>query len=235
MEQENRLADASAGEQNTTDVASAAQVRVLVVDDHELFRLGLCQLLADAGFDVVGSAPGGELGIELTLRARPDVVLMDLDMPGMGGLEATRRLAEQAPDVRVLVFTISAEPSDALDAVVAGAAGYVLKTAPMDELVAGIRAVAGGEALVSPGIASLLLRRIRGIEGEPVQEPPAGLSERDVVILRLLADGKDNAEIARLLCLSPKTVKNNLTEILRALRLANRTQAAVYAVRSGLA
>lgn len=235
MDGTTRHATVSAGERADRGAADEARTRVLVVDDHALFRCGLCELLAGGGFEVVGSAPGGELAVELALRHRPDVALMDLDMPGMGGVEATRLLSEKAPDVRVLVLTISAEAGDALDAVFAGASGYVLKSAPMDELFEGIRAVASGEALVSPSIAAFFLRRLRGAEDVSAPEPPPDLTERDLVILRLLAEGKDNAEIASLLCLSPKTVKNNLTGILRALQLANRTQAAVYAVRSGLA
>ena len=157
-------------------------------------------------------------------------------MPAMGGVEATRHIAEVAPLTRVVMLTISDEDSDVTDAILAGACGYLLKDASIQELVSGIRAAARGEALISPHIAAKVLQRIRATSAQPEIEEMirAELSEREIEVLKLIANGKDNAVIAAELHISPKTVKNHISNILMKLQIDNRIEAAVYAVRSGI-
>jgi DNA-binding NarL/FixJ family response regulator len=212
------------------------EVRVVLVDDHELFRGGLRDLLEAQGLMVVGEASTGEDGVGLTGELAPDVVVMDLNMPGISGVDATRQILEQAPLARVLVLTISAEDSDVMDAMMAGACGYLLKDAAVEELVSGVRAAAAGESSISPRIATKVLARLRrdATEREENARTHTGLSEREIEVLRLLAEGKGNAEIAAELFISPKTVKNHIASILMKLQIENRIQAAVYAVRAGI-
>jgi two-component system, NarL family, response regulator LiaR len=214
------------------------KIQVVVVDDHNFFRQGLRDLLAEHELDVVGEAATGEAALKLVEATAPDVVVMDLNMPGIGGVEATRRLTAAAPNTRVLVLTIAAEGGHVIEALMAGACGYLLKNASVEDIVSGIRAAAAGESLISPPIASKLLTRLRADQQEAAEAVPeparADLSEREVEVLRLLAAGKDNAEIAQVLFISPKTVKNHISSILAKLQIENRIQAAVYAVRSGL-
>jgi DNA-binding NarL/FixJ family response regulator len=210
--------------------------RVLLVDDHDLFRAGLRTLLEEQGVDVVGEADTGMEALRLIRELAPEVVVMDLNMPGISGVEATRQIAMIAPLIRVLVLTISDQDEDVMDAIVAGACGYLLKDASIDELMAGIRAASTGGSLVSPSIASKVLQRVRATsasarEAETIRSE---LSEREIQVLRLIANGKDNAQIAAELHISPKTVKNHISNILMKLQIENRIQAAVYAVRSGL-
>ncbi len=210
--------------------------RVLVVDDHDLFRTGLVYLLSEQGVDVVGEAPNGQVALRLVRELAPDVVVMDLKMPGMSGVEATREITAAAPLTRVLVLTVSDESGDVADAVMAGACGYLLKDAPIGQLIEGINAAASGESLISPQIAAKVLGLLRSqlsqAEAEP--RPATELSARELEVLKLLANGKDNHEIARALFISPKTVKNHISNILMKLHIENRIQAALYAVRSGL-
>ena len=212
------------------------ELRVLLVDDHDLFRTGLVSLLTERGLHVVADAPSGESALELVRELAPDVVVMDLNMPGLSGIETTRRITATAPLTRVVVLTISAEDGDVISAVLAGACGYLLKDASIDDLIAGIRAAAAGESLISPQIAAKVLQLLRS-----KSSPPGGgeavrgqLSAREIEVLKLIASGKDNAEIARALFVSPKTVKNHISNILMKLQIENRLQAAVYAVRSGI-
>jgi DNA-binding NarL/FixJ family response regulator len=210
-------------------------LQILLVDDHTLFRTGLRHMLVEHGFDVV-EARNGELAVQLAAKIVPDVVLMDLHMPVMSGVEATRRITGAEPSTRVVMLTVSADHQDVVDAVLAGACGYLLKDAPMEEIVASVRAAASGASWVSPRVAGLLLERVREA-GESPEHGPVGaeLTEREREILRLVAEGKDNTEIAEQLVLSPKTVKNHVSSILAKLQMENRIQAAVYAVRRGLA
>jgi DNA-binding NarL/FixJ family response regulator len=216
--------------------AQPDEVRVVLVDDHELFRGGLRDLLEAQDLTVVGEASNGESGVELSANLAPDVVVMDLNMPGISGVEATRRILEQAPLARVLVLTISAEDGDVMEAMMAGACGYLLKDASVEELVSGVRAAAAGESSISPRIATKVLTRMRQDAGdrEAAARSTTGLSEREIEVLRLLAEGKGNAEIAQELFISPKTVKNHIASILMKLQIENRIQAAVYAVRTGI-
>ena len=212
------------------------EVRVLVVDDHDLFRTGLKTLLEEQGVNVVGEAPNGQTAIRLASELAPDVIIMDLNMPGLTGVETTRKLTGIAPLTRVVVLTISADDDDVMDAVMAGACGYLLKDASIQELIIGIRAAAAGESLISPQIAAKVLRRLRSQSSsvDAAETIRAELSDREIEVLKLIANGKDNAQIARELFISPKTVKNHISNILMKLQIDNRIQAAVYAVRSGI-
>jgi DNA-binding NarL/FixJ family response regulator len=215
---------------------AADGVRVMVVDDHDLFRTGLKNLLEEQGVNVVGEAPNGQTAIRLASDLAPDVIVMDLNMPGLTGVETTRQLAGIAPLTRVVVLTISADDDDVMDAVMAGACGYLLKDSSIQDLIAGIQAAAAGESLISPQIASKVLQRLRAQSSseDAAATIRAELSDREIEVLKLIANGKDNAQIARELFISPKTVKNHISNILMKLQIDNRIQAAVYAVRSGI-
>ena len=213
-----------------------SSTRVLLVDDHQLFRSGIRAQLEEAGVDVVGEAQTGAAALSEIRVTAPDVVVMDLNMPGISGVEAIRQMATFAPRSRVLVLTASDEDADVMDAIMAGACGYLLKDASITELLAGIRAAAEGESLVSPAIAAKVLQRLREKGLEPREEAaPSQLSDREMQVLRLIASGQDNAQIAAELHISPKTVKNHISNILMKLQIENRIQAAVFAVRAGLA
>ena len=212
------------------------ELRVLLVDDHDLFRTGLRTLLEDEGLQVIGEAENGQVALRLVGELAPDVVIMDLNMPGLTGVETTRRITGASPLTRVLVLTISVEDDDVMNAVMAGACGYLLKDSSIHQLIAGIRAAARGESLISPQIAAKLLQRLRAQTTDTGAAATilAELSDRELEVLRLIANGKDNAVIARELFISPKTVKNHISNILMKLQIENRIQAAVYAVRSGI-
>jgi DNA-binding NarL/FixJ family response regulator len=212
------------------------ELRVLLVDDHDLFRTGLRTLLEEQGLNIVGDAENGEVALRLVEELAPDVVVMDLKMPGLTGVETTRKIADMAPLTRVVVLTISVDDDDVTAAVMAGACGYLIKDSKMPELIAGIRAAAEGHSLISPQIASKLLQQVRAhtADASAAETIRAQLSDRELEVLRLIANGKDNADIARELFISPKTVKNHISNILMKLQIENRIQAAVYAVRSGI-
>ncbi len=224
---------------DTAEPASAApkdSLRVLLVDDHDLFRTGLRNLLEEQGVRVVGEASAGAEAVQLVDELTPDVVVMDLNMPGMNGVEATRRISGIAPLTRVIVLTISDLDDDVMEAIFAGACGYLLKDSSIQDLLTGIRAAAVGESLVSPTIASKVLQRIRASATSPqaAEAIKSELSAREIQVLKLIANGKDNSQIAAELVISPKTVKNHISNILMKLQIENRIQAAVFAVRSGL-
>ena len=209
---------------------------MLLVDDHDLFRTGLRNLLGEQDVEVVGECDNGTDALDAVRTLAPDVVVMDLNMPGISGVEATRQISMIAPLTRVLVLTISDQDEDVMDAVLAGACGYLLKDASISVLMQGIRSAAVGESLISPTIAAKVLQRIRATgasrrEAELIQSE---LSARELQVLKLIANGKDNALIAAELHISPKTVKNHISNILMKLQIDNRIQAAVYAVRSGI-
>ena len=206
---------------------------VLLVDDHDLFRAGLRTLLEEQGVRIVAEAPDGAQAVARVREHAPDVVLMDINMPVMTGVDATREIARLAPLTRVVVLTISDSDGDVIDAILAGACGYLLKDSSIDELLRGIDAAAGGDSLMSPAVATKLVQRVRASSVAP-GTPRTELSERELDVLRLIANGNDNAAIAAALHISPKTVKNHISNILMKLGIENRIQAAVYAVRSGL-
>ena len=206
------------------------------MDDHDLFRTGLRNLLEERGVQISGEAGTGEVAVRLVRELAPEVVVMDLHMPGISGVEAIKQIASIAPLTRVLVLTISDQDDDVLDAILAGACGYLLKDASVDELIRGIEAAAVGESLVSPSIAGKVLQQVRAATASPeaAETIRTELSEREIDVLKLIANGNDNAMIAAELHISPKTVKNHISNILMKLQIDNRIQAAVFAVRSGL-
>ena len=209
------------------------RVRVLVVDDDEHFRAGLAELLGAHDLDVVATASNGRDAIDVTRMLRPDIVLMDVQMPGLNGIEAARGVLSTWPATRVVMLTVSGDGIDVLEAMLAGATGYLVKGTSPEALVAGIRAAAAGDALLSPGLAAKLLGRVQAAAQASAREATL-LSERELEVLQLLAGGKANADIARELFLSPHTVRNHISSILSKLQIANRTEAAAYAIRTGL-
>ena len=218
------------------DGADLEGIRVVIVDDHDLFRTGLRNLLEEQGVQVVGEAAAGAEAVRAVAELTPEVVVMDLNMPGISGVEATRQITSISPLTRVVVLTISDQDGDVMDAILAGACGYLLKDASIQDLIRGIGAAAIGESLISPTIAAKVLRRVRSSSSQPEIERTirAELSEREIEVLKLIANGKDNAMIAGELHISPKTVKNHISNILMKLQIDNRIQAAVFAVRSGI-
>jgi DNA-binding NarL/FixJ family response regulator len=201
-------------------------IRVLVVEDHPVVRSGLLQLLGDVEeVDVVGAASGGQEAVTLASSERPDVVLMDLEMPDLDGIEATRRIRAADPDINVVVLTAFSDRERILDAIDAGAVGYLLKDAEPHELVRGLEAAARGESPLSPKAAQALVAARAG-RGAPEQ-----LTPREHEVLSLLADGLPNKLIARRLEISEKTVKAHLTSIFQRIGVTDRTQAALWAHR----
>ncbi len=209
-------------------------LRIALADDHEAFRAGLRALLSTVpGMTVVGEAATGDGAVELALRTHPDVVVMDLNMPGTDGIEATRRIVGPSPHVAVLVLSMYEDDDQVFGALKAGARGYLLKGADRSELVRAIRSVASGEAIFGPGIARRLMSFFAA-------RPPVGvdafpeLTEREREILDLVARGMSNAEITQRLVLSPKTVRNHVSNIFGKLQVADRAQAIVRAREAGL-
>jgi DNA-binding NarL/FixJ family response regulator len=208
------------------------RLRVFLVDDHEIFRRGLAKLLAERDVEVVGEAGDGEAAISLIRRLEPDVAVVDLNLPGLSGLELVSRLSQEASPSHVLVLTISGDDAHVTEAILAGACGYLLKDTSIDEIVAGVHAAAEGDSVISPKVATKLVEQLRG--GAPSAERGSPLSGRELDVLRLVAEGKDNREIGKQLRISAETVKKHISSILMKSQTDNRTQAAVYAVRRGL-
>lgn len=209
---------------------------MIVVEDHHLFREGVTDLLREHGVDIVAAAATAADAVALAAETKPEVALMDLNLPDSSGIDATKRLRIVSPLTRVLVLTVSASEADITSALQAGACGYLLKDSPPEEIVAGTLAAAAGHSFLSPRVAALLLDRFR--EASTAHRLPDDLmptlSERELEVLSLIATGKENGEIADLLVISQHTVKNHVSGILAKLELENRIQAAVYAVRNGL-
>jgi DNA-binding NarL/FixJ family response regulator len=210
-------------------------IRVLIADDHPLVRGGLRSLLESVDdLEVCGEATTGEEAVELARSASPDVVVMDLNMPDLGGIEATRRIVETADDVHVLVMTMHEDDEAVFAALRAGAHGYVLKGALQDETLRAIRAVANGEAILGPTIAARLQRYLTS---PPTADPTDAfpqLTERELDVLELLAGRRTNAEIAATLFLSQKTVRNYVSGILAKLKVADRAEARLVARAAGI-
>jgi DNA-binding NarL/FixJ family response regulator len=203
-------------------------IRVLVVDDHPVVRTGVRGMLASqAEFDVVGEAADGAEALLRVAELRPDVVLMDLRMPGMDGVEATKLIRAQHPGAQVLVLTTYDTDEDILRAVEAGAVGYLLKDSPRDELFRGVQAAARGESLLAPAVVSRLMGRMR-------TPPGLALSPRELEVLALVADGRPNKEIARSLFISETTVKTHLVHIFTKLGVDDRTAAVTVALERGV-
>lgn len=235
-------------------------IRILLVDDHKLFRSGIRSLLQlYPEFDIIGEAGDGMEGVKRSVQLQPDVVLLDLHMPGLTGVESARLIKEAAPDIQVLVLTVSEEGDDLLQALRAGACGYLLKNIEADTLVSAIRAAAAGESVVSPQMLGKLIDSVRegseaaqGAGTGPRAQPAgggagssgsaagegsaglAGLTPREREILAFIARGASNKEVARTLALAESTVKIHVQNLLRKLGLNSRVQAAVWAVEHGL-
>lgn len=222
----------------------ARAVRVLIVDDHAVVRQGLrtfLELQSDPPalpIKVVGEATNGVEAVDLACRLQPDVVLLDLVMPGMDGIEATPRIVEGSPHSRVIILTSFGEEDRVVPAIRAGAQGYLLKDIAPAELVQAVRAVHQGKVQLHPEAARRLMSAVAAREGSPAGQPAAPLEEltgRELEVLRLIAEGLNNREIAERLVISDKTVKTHVSSILGKLHLEDRTQAAIYALRHGLA
>lgn len=214
---------------------SMERLRVMVVDDHDEFRRGLEAMLAGAdGLEVVGTATNGAAAVELALDLQPDVILMDLHMPQLNGVEATARIVASSPHIGVLVLTMMEDEDSVFAAVRAGARGYLLKGARRGEIVRSIEAVGAGEVIFGPGVADRMVTYFRGVRSRPSAEVFPQLTDRERVILGRIADGLENAEIARELGLSVKTVRNHASNIFAKLQVAHRAQAIILAREAGL-
>lgn len=210
--------------------------KVLIVDDQEVVREGMRAILGTVpGIEVLDVASNGAEAVEMAPALDPDVILMDLNMPIMNGVEATRALQAIRPDIKILVLTTYDAEEWVLDAVRAGASGYMLKDAPRERLIEAIKGTAAGESHVDPGVAGNLMARAAVSDGAASSNVAADLSERELDVLRLLGNGMSNAAIAEQLFLSEGTVRNYVSSILAKLQLEDRTQAAVLAVKNGLA
>jgi DNA-binding NarL/FixJ family response regulator len=204
--------------------------RLLLVDDHQLLRQGLRRAMEDAGFAVVGEAADGEEALRMAEGLRPEVILMDITMPVLDGIEATRRMRQQCPEARVVVLSMHGEEETVAQAMRAGAVGYLTKDCSMAEVAETVRLAAAGEdAAVSPGIASSILHELA-----PAPQAPSVLSKREEEVLQLFADGCSPTEVAERLYISAKTVKNHLASIYEKLDARDRTQAVLRAVRMGI-
>lgn len=204
-------------------------IRVLVADDHPIVRGGIVSLLAQADdISVVGEAADGTEAVRLALELRPDLVLMDLRMPGQSGAAATAQIVAATAGIRVLILTTYESDDQILGAIEAGASGYLLKAAPQEEIIAGVRSVAAGQTVLAPSIAATLVQRVRG------QSAAARLSPRELDVLRLVGAGESNPEIARSLFIGEATVKTHLLHVFEKLAVKDRTRAVTRAMELGL-
>ncbi len=216
-------------------------IRVMIADDHALFRRGLEMVLqGEPGLDLVGQASDGAEAVHVASEVVPDVVLMDIRMPKITGIEAARQMKEVAPSAKIIMLTISDEEEDLFEAIRAGASGYLLKDIPLDELADSVRAVHGGQSLINPSMAGKLLTEFatlarRDAEDEPAKHAPAPkLTDREMEVLRLVARGMNNRDIAKELFISENTVKNHVRNILEKLQIHSRMEAVMIAVREKL-
>jgi two-component system NarL family response regulator len=220
------------------DGPAGDDIRVMICDDHALFRRGLIMVLeAEADICVVAEAEDGEDAVEKAAEFVPDVVLMDVRMPGVDGIEATRRIAEKVPSAKILMLTVSDEEDDLYEAIKAGATGYLLKEVSIEEVAPAARAVVAGQSLISPSMASKLLGEFSNMAKRAEERsavPTPRLTDRELEVLRLVAHGKSNREIAGDLYISENTVKNHVRNILEKLHLHTRMEAVMYAVREKL-
>ena len=214
------------------------KLRVLIVDDHALFRRGLQMVLRqESDIDVVGEAADGHEAVDKAQELMPDVVLMDVRMPGQSGIKATEKIKDLIPHAKILMLTISDEEADLYDAIKAGASGYLLKEISIDEVADAVRSVWAGQSRISPSMASKLLTEFAAMSkraDERQQLPAPRLTDREMEVLKLVAQGMNNRDIAKDLFISENTVKNHIRNILEKLHLHSRMEAVVYAVREKL-
>ncbi|MFF5209363.1 response regulator [Streptosporangium sp. NPDC000396] len=215
---------------------SGDPIRVLIVDDHALIRRSLeMALAAETDIEVVGEASDGQEAVELADRLTPDVMLMDVRMPRRNGIEATREIKASVPSTRIIMLTVSDEEEDLFEAIKAGATGYLLKNVQLDEVPEAVRGVHEGQSLINPAMAAKLITEFANMSRKEAERPPQvpvpRLTDREMEVLRLVAKGMNNREIAKQLFISENTVKNHVRNILDKLQLHSRMEAVVYAVR----
>jgi len=210
-------------------------IRLMLADDHRMLREGLRRSLSDEGFDVVGEASDGDEAVRLADSIRPDVILMDVTMPDVDGVEATRRIHQQHPEIRIVMLTMHADKSVIAEALRAGASGYLVKDCSTDEIADAVRLAASDDASLSPELATAMLHEVRRLDPDAVaDDADRVVTKREVEVLQLIADGCSTPEVAERLYISQKTVKNHLASIYQKLDARDRTQAVLQAVRMGI-
>jgi two-component system, NarL family, response regulator DegU len=209
-------------------------IRLMLADDHRLLRDGLRRSLTEEGFDVIGEASDGHEAIDLADRLRPDVVLMDVTMPGCDGVEATRRISAAHPEIRVVMLTMHADQDVLRSALAAGASGYLIKDCSVDEISETIRMACDEQHALSPGLAASMLNEVRRLDEPSTASPDRVVTKREEEVLQLIAEGCSTSEVAERLYISQKTVKNHLASIYQKLDARDRTQAVLQAVRMGI-
>jgi two-component system, NarL family, response regulator DegU len=209
-------------------------IRLLLADDHRMLREGLRRSMTEEGFDVVGEATNGDEAIRMADELRPDVVLMDVTMPEVDGVEATRQIRTSIPDVRVVMLTMHADQSVVADALRAGASGYLVKDCSTDEVAAAVRMAAAGDTALSPQLAASMLDEVRKLDAPAASDDDRVITKREEEVLQRIADGCSTTEVAAELYISQKTVKNHLASIYQKLDARDRTQAVLQAVRMGI-
>ncbi|MER7500022.1 response regulator transcription factor [Nonomuraea pusilla] len=215
-------------------MAGAGAIRVMVVDDHPMWRDGVARDLAEAGYEVVAAVGEGRRALAVAAAVRPDVVVLDLRLPDLSGAEVAARLGAVEPRPHVLVLSASAEQDDVLDAVKAGASGYLVKSASREEFLDAVRRTAEGDAVFTPGLAGLVLGEYRRLAAQPAPAEGPRLTERETEVLRLVAKGLSYKQIAARLVLSHRTVQNHVQNTLGKLQLHNRVELVRYAIEQGL-
>jgi DNA-binding NarL/FixJ family response regulator len=211
----------------------AVTIRLMLADDHRMLREGLRRSMADQGFDVVGEARDGEEAVQLADDLQPDVILMDVTMPEMDGVEATRQIKKNRPGVRIVMLTMHADQEVLASAIRAGASGYLVKDCSTEEIASAVRMAASGETALSPQLAASMLDEVRKLD-QPANEEDRVITKREEEVLQHIADGCSTPEVAERLFISQKTVKNHLASIYQKLDARDRTQAVLQAVRMGI-